>query len=238
MDPPDSLEDLSTVLILSGPVIYALAPKRRPGRADEDESVPYFPWMRRLTLGFFGAALVVTLLSLIIPAVWSARRAAEEREMRKEATVKVDATETIISTKSGYIVEIPGNWEEHTDPAAQINDVRQLDRANDLVFFLQSVPKEDLTYPSLEAWADETLKQMRAAAEASEIVEQTDYAAPGPPTIERVLEFTVENVRFTSVMRFIEGPEHYLWARAVATRSRFRTHEETLRRIVRSVREE
>lgn len=114
----------------------------------------------------------------------------------------------------------------------------QIDVANDLLFFMLSVPKEDITFESLEPWAEATLKNLSESFEEWEVIERSSSAVPGPPAIELLLECTKENTRLIFFMRFLDTPNHYHWVRAAATRSGFRGHEETLRRMVRSVRRE
>lgn len=230
----ETTQTMSGLLFLAGLTIYVMSPKRRVGQ----ETVPYSLRLHWLNLGTFGGAVTMILLSLIIPAAQAAQRAVEDREKTIETEMNPDTWRTVRSERSGFVVDIPPNWEESKDPTQRANDVCQIDVANDLLFFMLSVPKEDITFESLESWAEATLKNLSESFEEWEVIERSSSAVPGPPAIELLLECTKENTRLIFFMRFLDTPNHYLWVRAAATRSGFREHEETLRRMVRSVRRE
>jgi hypothetical protein len=198
--------------------------------------VPYSLALHQFNLAIFGGTMSMAMLNLMIPAIYSAQKNAARDRKTAEVEGNREVWQTVTSAKTQFAVDIPPGWIESTDPAYIGNDVSCVDLANDLSFFMLSVPKEDVTYASLEEWSEATLTNVRATFTDSEVIERTTYASPGPLMIELLLNGTSEKVRFVMLMRFIEAPNHYLWVRVIASRSEFRAREDSLRKIIRSVR--
>lgn len=229
---------LSAMLILAGLTIGVATRKYSQGTTDQEESVPYSVWMHRFNLGIFGATLSLVFLSLMIPAMHAGRQAADRERAKQAEAMDPGAWHAVRSAKGDFVVDVPSHWVEPANPEWKGNDMVRGDLANDLLFFLQSVPKEDITFDGLNAWADATVNNVKVSLTESEVIEKSMHERQRYSEIELRLDGANENTRVTFFMRFLETPTHYLWARAVATRSEFREHEETLRRIVRSVRME
>jgi hypothetical protein len=218
---PSAGKTFSGYLILGGLALYGFSPKYSRGTRPE-ESVPYSLSMHRFNLAIFGGTMSMMLLTLIIPAIHSAQQDAAQNRKSADVEVNRELWQIVTSAKTQFAVDIPPGWVESTDPAYIGNDVSRIDLANDLSFFMLSVAKEDVTHANLEEWSEATLNNVRATYTDSEVIERTTYASSGPLMIEVLLNGTSEKVRFVMLMRFIEAPNHYLWARVIASRSEFR----------------
>jgi hypothetical protein len=232
---PAAGKTFSGYLILGGLVLYGFSPKYRRG-ARTEESVPYSLALHQFNLAIFGGTMSMVTLTLMIPAIYSAQKSVAQNRKSADVEVNGEVWQTFTSAKTQFAVDIPPGWIETTDPAYLVNDVSCVDLANDISFFMLSIPKEDVTHADLEEWSEATLTNVRATFTDSEVIERTTYTSPGPLMIELLLNGTNQNVRFVSLMRFIEAPNHYLWARVIASRSGFRAREDSLRKIIRSVR--
>ncbi len=201
------------------------------------DKAPFFPRLRWINIGMFGGAVTMMLLSLIIPGIHAGRKAAE-KQAADESETNIDTWQTVRSERSPVTVQLPSHWVEAPDPDQGRNDVVRIDPVNDFALIVFSIPREDVTYPNVNAWADAALRDVETDFQDPVFVEKTFLAKPGPPTVGVVLECTIEKTRYVFLMRYIEMPDRFVSVRLTARPSGFREHEETLRRIAQSVRSE
>lgn len=201
------------------------------------EKAPFSPELRLINTGVGCVALSTVWLGLFIPLPDAGHKGAEQQAADKTEN-DIATWQTVRSEKSPIQVDLPSHWVEAPDTAQGQNDMICVDLVNDLALDASSIPKEDVTYPDIHAWVDASLREMATNLENTEIIERTFRAKPGPSSVDVVLECTIEKTRYVFLMRFIDMPNYYAFIRLAATPSRFREHEDTLRRIARSVRSE
>ena len=237
---PELGKTLSGLFMLAGVIGLVVYWVSRMARKPGGQIAPYSPRMRWLNWGCFAGAVTLTMLSLIIPAVQAAHNVADEKKL-KESEMGEDRWETVRSNKGPFVVEIPSGWVEprFSQDGKDVSrfDVTRIDAINHFEFVMRSIPKADFTLSNLDDWAEVTVRMV--TENELEVLERITYSLPGPRAIEVVYESKKENEKFIFLGRFTEAPNHYIYAQATAqSLSEFKVHEETLRRIVRSVRVE
>jgi hypothetical protein len=231
-----STADLFIVLCL---VAGILALHHSSRLKERGERLRRFPRLRLVNIGLSGLGVFLLVMSMIIPAANKARESARRGEQRQSAKgADPERLQTIRSANGLFAIDIPADWEAAPDVPVGANGVARSDIANDLWVAMWSEPKEDLAISSIEKYAERIIKLLEAEYKQLEVVERTSSSVPGHPTTEIVVRAVVEDARLMIAMRFVEMPRHFVQVRVWAFPSRFRTHEATLRQILRSVRRE
>lgn len=192
------------------------------------------PVLRRANTGVLGAAVLLLLLALLVPAVNSAQTAAQQAALEPSGLGEPTWRAHPFGDGS-FFISLPSHWEPYPDPTLSGGNLSLWDRQNDLYLTVTTVSRVDVTWQSLQELSDQTAHSIGQQLSDAEISPLKPGMVNGCPTADRTVAGTLNGVRLIYALRHIESPDTWAEVRSWATRSRFQENHPLFSQIAASV---
>lgn len=192
------------------------------------------PVLRQVNTGVWGAAVLLLLLALLVPAVHSAQTGAYQAAL--EYSGHEEAAWSAYPFGDGsLVISVPSHWEPFPAPTLAGGNLSLWDRQNDLYLTVNSISRDDVTWKSLQEFSDQTARSIGEQLSDAEISPLKPGMVEDCSTADRTVAGTLNGVRLIYALRHIETPQTWVEVRSWSTRSRFQQHHPLFSQIAASV---
>lgn len=224
----EGLKAIGGLLILGAVGCSMPAVLLRRRARQRGESLSHLPWLRKVNYGLLITAIMLVMLSVIVPAM-SAARTAQSRALADGPWKDHPFAE------GRYRISAPANWEIHPDPAASKSALRLVDRQNDLHLIANAIPKQDLAARTLADLSQLSVQVVTQGATEVTVGDPQPVEINGSPALDLALMGNFNGVNLVFGFRHVDDADAWVELRFWATRSQFAAHEATFSRIASSI---